>query len=89
MRNGLFRPFTLKRRQTGDSRRHHGDGKDVQHARLTILQSLLPLIKLAEERGLNLYLPCQGLTFTPPQLRTTVSGGHYIMGTDWWQLRRP
>ena len=89
MRNGLFRPFTLKRRKKGDSRRHHGDGKDVQYARLSILQHLWPLIQLADERGMNLYLACQALTFTPAQLRATIADGHYIMGVEWWQLRRP
>ena len=81
-------PFYLKRRPKGHPLRHHGDGLEVHRARVRILRSLLPLIELAEQRGMNLHLACQGLTFTPDELREKVAVGRYMMGTDWWQLRQ-
>jgi len=57
--------------------------------RKEILDSLEPMYKEAEEKGLWFHCSYQDLWFSPSELRKAQSKGRFIWGKKNWKLRTP
>ena len=61
----------------------------VLRARLTIVESMQPMLAQAKRDGLILWNRYQNVSFTPTELQKLMAEGRYIWGPDNWELRLP
>lgn len=56
-------------------------------ARMRTIESMAPMLRTAEVRGLFLFSRYRSLWFTPQQLKEEWKRGRFIWGPSQWQLR--